>query len=452
MSRFDVVVSCPVHDSFRVQQVAGMFDVPLAEKATERFEVELPLDETDWQIGLIVGPSGSGKSTVARHAFGTPAKANPPTNIAEGTSPPAPGSAGGLYAGAPWPTDRAVVDCFGDSFGDLPVRTIIELFTAVGFGSPPSWIKPYHVLSCGERFRCDLARALSIGFINPCRAGGCVANPPSSVAEDTRPSAPGSAGGSPLIAYDEFTSVVDRTVAKVCSAAIAKGIRHGHLPCRFVAVTCHYDVTEWLEPDWVLDMATQRLHKRPEEMSGVEEEQSSGVADRNCSATPLLRYSPCFHRPSIELAIHRCRLSAWDLFKRHHYLTSRIAPQARCYLTTWNDVPVNFCATLPVIAKRNHRRFTRIVTLPDFQGLGIGMRSMAAVAELHRQEGHRINVTSSHPALVRHCKRSPLWRATSVKKSGTPRSHSIAAAHYPSSAGRAVVSFEYVGAVTSKHA
>ena len=34
--------SCPVHDSFRVQQVAGMFDVPLAEKATERFQVELP--------------------------------------------------------------------------------------------------------------------------------------------------------------------------------------------------------------------------------------------------------------------------------------------------------------------------------------------------------------------------------------------------------------------------
>ena len=45
-------------------------------------------------------------------------------------------------------------------------------------------------------------------------------------------------------------------MAKVCSAAIAKGIRRGHLPCRFVAVTCHYDVAEWLEPDWMLDMAT----------------------------------------------------------------------------------------------------------------------------------------------------------------------------------------------------
>jgi GNAT superfamily N-acetyltransferase len=399
MSRFDVVVSCPIHDSFRVQQVTGMFDVPLAEKATERFEVELPLDETDWQIGLIVGPSGSGKSTVARHAFGS-------------ASASAPGSAGGLYAGEPWPSDRAVVDCFGD----LPVRTVIELFTAVGFGSPPSWIKPYHVLSCGERFRCDLARALSIGFKTPGRAGGCVANPPNNVAESTRPSAPGSAGGLPLVVYDEFTSVVDRTVAKVCSAAIATGIRRGHLPCRFVAVTCHYDVAEWLEPDWVLDMATQTLTRRR------------------------------LRRPPIKLAIHRCRLAAWDLFKRHHYLTSRIAPQARCYLTTWNDVPVNFSATLPVIAKRNHRRFTRIVTLPDFQGLGIGMRSMAAVAELHRQEGHRINVTSSHPALVRHCKCSPLWRAVTVKKSGSTPRAKTKLRQYHGSAGRAVVSFEYVGA------
>ena len=91
MPKFDVTVSCPVHDSFRVQQVAGMFDVPLAEKATERFEVELPPTADDWQIGLIVGPSGSGKSTCVRHAFGDE-----------------------LYESAEWPTDRAVVDCFGD--------------------------------------------------------------------------------------------------------------------------------------------------------------------------------------------------------------------------------------------------------------------------------------------------------------------------------------------------
>ncbi len=379
MPLYDVTVSCPIHDSFRVQQVAGMFDVPLAEKATERFAVELPTDADDWQIGLIVGPSGSGKSTVARHAFGD-----------------------ALYAESAWPTDRAVIDCFDD----LPVRTVVELFTAVGFGSPPSWVKPYQVLSCGERFRCDLAKAL--GRSQESGVGGQASENSSLNPDSWLPA--------PLVVFDEFTSVVDRTVAKVCSAAIAKGIRRGHLPCRFVAVTCHYDVAEWLEPDWVLDMATCQLTRRR------------------------------LRRPAIELEVHRCRVAAWELFKRHHYLTSGIAPQARCYLTTWNGVPVNFCATLPVITKRNHRRFTRIVTLPDFQGLGIGMRAMAAVAELHRAEGHRINVTSSHPVLIRHCKQSPLWKAVTVKKTGTNPSATTKFPQYRSSAGRAVVSFEYVGA------
>ncbi len=385
MPKLDLTVSCPVHDSFRVQQVAGLFDIPLAEKAEERFEVELPELGDPWQIGLVVGPSGSGKSTVARRAF-----------------------ADELYEGMDWPADRAVVDCFGE----MSVRHVVELFTAVGFGSAPSWVKPYHVLSCGERFRCDLARALAEGY----RLSAVGYQP-----EEPSRREPRADSRQPLVVYDEFTSVVDRNVARVCSAAIAKGIRRGHIPCRFVAVTCHYDVAEWLAPDWVLDMATSELAR----------------------STPGTAGGP-FRRPPIELEVHRCRLAAWQLFKRHHYLSGSLAAAARCYLTTWDGVPVNFCATLPVIAKKGHRRFTRIVTLPDYQGIGIGMRAVAAVAELHRQEGLRINVTSSHPALIRHCRRSPLWKAVNVKRTGGSGHASAAFPGYRSAVGRAVVSFEYV--------
>ena len=373
MTMIDLTVECPVYDSFRVQQVAGMFDVSLAEKATERFAVELPGDDEAWEVGLIVGPSGSGKSTVAAEFYGEK-----------------------LYRGAEWPDDRAVIDCFDD----VPVRQVVELFTAVGFSSPPSWVKPYRVLSCGERFRCDLARALSV-------VDEMVSRDP--VGER-------SAGASRLtVAFDEFTSVVDRNVARACSHAIAKGIRRGSIACRFVAVTCHYDVAEWLEADWVLDMATGLLQRRR------------------------------LRRPAIELEIHRCGVAPWRMFARHHYLSGALAPGARCYLATWEGEPVTFCATLPVIAKRNHRRFTRIVTLPDYQGMGIGMRVVAAVASLHRAEGLRINVTSSHPALIRHCARSSDWRTVNVKKTGASPNGSKRFAKYRSSTGRAVVSFEYVG-------
>jgi hypothetical protein len=137
MPTITATVCCPVRDSFRVQQVAGMFGLSLGEMASERFEVDVPGADENWQIGMIVGPSGSGKSTIASRAFGDR-----------------------VYAGATWPSRRSVVD----AFDDVAIHRMVELFTAVGFSSPPSWLKPYEVLSGGERFRCDLARALAAGF------------------------------------------------------------------------------------------------------------------------------------------------------------------------------------------------------------------------------------------------------------------------------------------------
>lgn len=56
--------------------------------------------------------------------------------------------------------------------------------------------------------------------------------------------------GKELIVFDEFTSVVDREIAKIASFAISKSIKRSNK--QFVAVTCHYDVEDWLEPDRVL--------------------------------------------------------------------------------------------------------------------------------------------------------------------------------------------------------
>jgi len=231
MPTVSAVVDCPVRDSFRVRQVAGMFDLRLAARSRREFRVEVPALNDDWRIGAIVGPSGSGKTTIARKVFGD-----------------------GLHVNSTWPSDAAVVD----AFGDLPIKTIAQTLTAVGFSSPPSWVKPYSVLSTGEKFRCDLAKAL----LGPGR----------------------------LVAFDEFTSVVDRTVARIGSAAVAKAIRSGSVSKRFVAVTCHYDVLDWLCPDWVLDMATCLLARGR------------------------------LQRPGITLEIIRCERSAWRIFVPHHYL------------------------------------------------------------------------------------------------------------------------------------
>ena len=114
---------------------------------------------------------------------------------------------------------------------------------------------------------------------------------------------------------------------------------------------------------------------------------------------------------------------------------------ARCFLALWEGVPVTFCATFPLIGRRGHWRVTRIVTLPDYQGIGIGMTVLEAVAGLHRAEDLRINATASHPAVVAHCRRSPRWRAVNVKRAASR----TRLRGYCGSGGRVVVSFEYVG-------
>ena len=375
MPTVDVVVECPVHRSFHVEQLAGMFDVPLEKKLREEFSVELPAEDEEWQIGVIVGPSGSGKTTIARKAFGK-----------------------SLYTGADWPQKKAVVD----GFGDLPIKRITHTLTAVGFSSPPSWIKPYAVLSNGEQFRCDLARALLCDR--------------------------------PLVVYDEFTSVVDRTVGKIGAAAVSKAIRKGKIAKRFVAVTCHYDVVEWLQPDWVLDMASGRL------------------------ARGRLR------RPEIQLTIAPVHRSAWVLFRRHHYLSGNISQTARCFCAFWGDQPVAFSAWMNRMTKNRQQgdlREHRTVVLPDYQGLGIGNRLSAFCASIWKGLGGRAFSTTGHPAMIAYRMRSPDWRtirvgmatragATGLYGKALARAGRLDQLQKMTSAGRITGGFEYVGPALSR--
>lgn len=364
--RITATVGCPIDPgSFRVHQLAGMFGLKLAPQQSRSFSVELPDLEEAWQIGLIVGPSGSGKSTIAKAAYGA-----------------------ALYEPGAWPADCAVIDAFPRS---IATRTIVETLTAVGFSSPPAWLRPYHVLSGGERFRCDLARALLAG------AGD-------------------SSAGIPATVFDEYSSVVDRTVAQVGSLAVSKAIRSGRVAGRFVAVTCHEDVAAWLQPDWTLNMATGQLARG------------------------------CLPRPPIELEVVRCRRAAWRLFAPHHYLDAGLARASRCYLALLQGQPAAMAALLARFS--GGWRVSRVVVLPDLQGVGIGGRFLSGLGELYRQQGQPLSITTSHPAMIRYLDRSPHWRVTRIKHGGHRATAFLRRkGHRPGSmsAGRTVVSAVYRG-------
>lgn len=198
MPSFDIIKHTTKTDTYRVNSVIGAFDLDTA-NMDEHFVGNIDIEGKQWNVGLIVGGSGTGKSTIAREVFG-----------------------GHLYSHMPYSVGGAVID-------DMPqgctINEIERMFTSVGFASPPNWLRPYSVLSNGEKMRCDLAYAML--------------------------------SGDDLVVYDEFTSVVNRQVAKAASYAISKSVRRNGR--KFVAVSCHDDIIEWLEPDWVYNTDTKRF-------------------------------------------------------------------------------------------------------------------------------------------------------------------------------------------------
>lgn len=380
--RIELVLESPIAATFRVQQVAGMFDLPLGRVSREEIAVEIPPPGEDWRVGLIVGPSGSGKSRLAERLFG-----------------------GRIRNRFPWPEEQAVID----GFGPLPIKQLVALLTAVGFSSPPAWLRPYRVLSNGEQARCDLARAFA--EVLPLRQGE-PAQPPAEPWQILLP--PHAERDIPLVVCDEFTSVVDRHVARAIAAGLNKRLRNGTLPCRFVAVTCHYDIVEWLAPDWVIDMAVRRFFRRRE------------------------------GRPPITFAIVPCGRAAWQAYRRHHYLSGQLPAAVECYLAVWDCQAVGFCAVASQVGQKNFRRVSRLVVLPEYQGMGIGTAFLEGVARFYRGQGKRIGITTSHPAIIGHCCRSPKWRRVAMRKAGSPGGGPNLP-RYKGSHGRAVMSFEFLG-------
>jgi GNAT superfamily N-acetyltransferase len=106
------------------------------------------------------------------------------------------------------------------------------------------------------------------------------------------------------------------------------------------------------------------------------------------------------------------------MFKDHHYLDSNINKAARCYIGIWEDQVVGFSATitLPSGTLKNAWRGHRTVVLPDYQGMGIGVRFANQIAQIHLDEGHRFFSRTAHPKMIWYRENSPLWKPTSKNK------------------------------------
>lgn len=197
--KVEIDQSVDVEPTYAVQRARSLYNVTDGQDLRFQMEADLPIEESDWRIGVVVGPSGSGKTSIGRALSGE-----------------------GWHEWNPKWDDRPVLEAIhGNGKADFARAT--GAMSAVGLGSVPSWLRPHKVLSNGERFRADMARLLL--------------------------------AGPDQVWIDEFTSVLDRQVAKVGAGAFAKAWRKHKGGGRLVLLTPHYDVLDWLQPDWVFDTA-----------------------------------------------------------------------------------------------------------------------------------------------------------------------------------------------------
>jgi len=239
-----------------------------------------------------------------------------------------------------------------------------ELLLAAGLRSIPAWFRPPGTLSNGEYHRFEMAMALDQGIT-------CI---------------------------DEFTSVVDRDTAKSLAYSVRQWFNKN--PGVLYIASCHRDIIDWLDPDWVYDTDLQVLDNR----------------------RALHRLG---RRPPITLTIRSTTSDYWRYFSKYHYLDTRMSRSVHCYLGLIGDKPVAFHAAIHSTNRDIHSywRGHRTVVLPEFQGLGIGTAFSDAIAQMYVDRGMRYFSKTAHPSFGEHRERSPLWRPTSTNRKSRKSSY-----------------------------
>lgn len=337
---------------YRAERARGLYNVELELGTTFEAEFQVPdwtemgPDGEDWTIGVVVGPSGSGKTSIGR-------------------------SLDSMWENVAWPDDRPIVEAItpDGTFDDTTAA-----LAAVGLGDVPSWLRPYPVLSNGEQFRANLARI--------------IAEKPERVV------------------IDEFTSVVDRQVAQVGAGAFAKSWKRGNKGERkAVLLTCHYDILDWVNPDWILDTSSGELSW------------PRGSLQR---------------RP-IHLEVVEVKWAYWPYFKPHHYLSDAgPMPFSTAFVAFVDDEPVAHLGMSAMTVGKGKReaRACRMVVMPEWQGAGVGMRFLNTMCQRELDGEGFVGFRSTtlfhtnHPALANALRRDRHWRQLSYKLYGSNRGKS----------------------------
>jgi GNAT superfamily N-acetyltransferase len=92
----------------------------------------------------------------------------------------------------------------------------------------------------------------------------------------------------------------------------------------------------------------------------------------------------------------------WQMFRQYHYLNGSLGAGVRCYTAVYQGKPVAFVAVACVRMKAKYYRVSRLVVLPDCQGIGVGKRLLNFIAELYSSQTKMpFYILTSNPQIIR---------------------------------------------------
>lgn len=341
MQTYKVRLESPVFQTFRCQRAANALDIDVSKKSIHELSIDADI-KSDFNLGLIIGSSGSGKTTLAKSIAGE--------------------------------------DCFKSPLDmDLPIIEQLpkewsydecaQALQGIGLTSVPHWIKPVKTLSNGQKARAEAALLMS------------------------QP-------GDQEIFIDEWTSVVDRTVAKAMSHTVQKYARRANK--KIILISCHYDVVEWLDPDWIIDC------------------NKSEFIDRR-----LLRPEERARKTTLEFHLKRVDRSTWRYFSKYHYLSEKLpGGYIECYGLFHGDNQIGFqCFANYVPMKKGHIKkqmhFNRTVIHPDYSGLGLGIKMInISSIDMLKRFGNTIQIRGKFSSIpvYKALIKSSHWELTDIKR------------------------------------
>lgn len=335
MQNFVVELHSDPPTGFKAIKAAQSVDLDVTKKLTHKLEINADIT-THYNVGLIIGASGSGKTTLAEKIYGKDAF-DTLLNLS-----------------------KPVIEQFPEG---MSYDECVHALTGIGLSQVPCWLKPAGALSNGQKARAEAALQMC---------------------SDKK-----------VVVIDEFTSVVDRNVAKVMAHCVQKFARKYEK--QIVLISCHYDVVDWLNPDWVIDCNNAEYINR--------------------------RYLwRSFERPEqINFEIAECSRASWGNFSKYHYLSEKMpGGHVEMFGLYLNGQQIGFnCFANYVPWKKGSKKpkamhFNRLVVHPDYVGLGLGVKFLDITTKIMSKKGYAVFGKFSSIPVYKSLAKSKAWKLISI--------------------------------------